>query len=66
MLRIVLVAVLGAAPDVVEVLAIWIDELDCRAVAVNVDNRPQRTPGLDTAEEEALLLAVYTKVHVAS
>lgn len=64
-LRIVLVAVLGTPTYVVEVLTIRIDELDRGAVAVDVDNRPKRTPGLDAAEEEALLLAIDAKVHVA-
>lgn len=65
MLRIVLVAVLGAPADVVEVLAIRIDKLDGRAVAINVNDRPQWTASLDAAEEEALLLAIDAKVHVA-
>jgi len=64
-LRVVLVAVLGAPADVVEVLTIRVDELDRRAVAVNVNDRPQRAAGLDAAEEEALLLAIHAKVHVA-
>lgn len=64
-LRIVFIAVLGAASNIVEVLAIRIDELDRRAVAVDVDDRPQRTSGLDTAEEETLLFTIYAEVHVA-
>lgn len=64
-LRIVLVAVLGAPAYVVEVLAVRIDELDRGAVAVDVDDRPERATGLDAAEEEALLLAIHAEVHVA-
>ena len=65
-LRIVLVAVLGAAAHVVEVLSVRVDELDGSAVTVDVDYRPQRTARLDAAEEHALLLAVNTEVHVTS
>lgn len=66
-LGIVLVAaVLGAAPNVVEVLAVRVEELDGRAVAVDVDYGPERAPGLDPAEEDALLLAVDPEVDVAS
>lgn len=64
-LRVVLVAVLRTSANVVEVLAIRIDELDRRAVAVDVDNRPYRTPSLDAAEEDAFLLAVHAEVHVS-
>lgn len=64
-LRVVLVAVLGTPTYVVEMLAIRVDELDRGAVAVNVDDGPERAPGLDAAEEETLLLAIDAKVHVA-
>lgn len=64
-LRIVFIAMLGAPTYVVEVLAIRIDELDRGAVTVNVDDRPERAPGLDPAEEEALLLAIDAEMHVA-
>lgn len=64
-LRIVLVAVLGASAYVVEMLTIRIDELDRSAVAIDVNNRPERAPSLNAAEEETLLLAIDTEVHVA-
>ena len=63
-LRVIFVAVLGASPDVVEVLPVGIDELDGSAVAVHVDDCPQRAPCLHAAEEHALLLAVHAEVHV--
>jgi len=66
MLRIVLVAVLGAPTYVVEVLAIRIDKFDRGAVTVDVDDRPERTSSLDAAEEESFLLAIDTKMHVTS
>jgi len=65
-LRIVLVTVFGAPTYVVEMLAIRINELDRGAIAVDVDNRPKRAPGLDAAEEESLLFAIDAEVHVAS
>lgn len=64
MLRIVFVTVLDAPTYVVEVLAIWIDKLDRGAVTVDIDDCPERTPGLDAAEEETLLLAIDAEVHV--
>lgn len=65
-LGIVLVAaVLGTAPYVVEVLAVRVEELDGRAVAVYVDYGPQGSPGLDAAEEDSLLLAIDAEVDVA-
>ena len=66
MQRIVLVAVLGAPTYVVEVLAIRIDKFNRGAVTVDVDDRPERTSSLDAAEEETLLLAIDTKMHVTS
>lgn len=66
MLRIVLVTVLGTSTYVVEVLAIRIDKFDRGAVTIDVDDRPERTPSLDAAEEETLLLAIDTKVHITS
>lgn len=64
-LRVIFVAMLGASPDVVEVLPVGIDELDGGAVAVHVDDCPQRAPCLHAAEEHALFLPVHAKVHVS-
>lgn len=64
-LRVLLVAaVLCPAAYVVEVLAMRVDELDGRAVAIDVDNRPQWTTRLNAREENALLVTVDPKVNV--
>lgn len=65
-LRVILVAMLGASPDVVEMLSVRIDKLDGCAVAIDIDDSPQWTSCLDTAEEYALFLAIHAEVHVPS
>lgn len=56
--------VLADPPRVVELVA-DVHELDRGGVPVYVDEGPERAPGLDAAEEDALLLAVDAEVDVA-
>ena len=42
------------------------DELNCGRVAVDIDHDPERSPGVDSAEEDSLIVAIDIEHHISA